>query len=427
LQSSWEDVILAVFAPRSAKTTAVAVPAVLDAPGAVVACSNKPDLYLATAALRAAATGRRVWTFDPQRIAHAGQGWWWNPLAGRLRLDDATRLAGAFVMAVADDEHREIWGPAATELLANLLLAAHLAHGTLLDAYRWLYDESNDAPVRILRAAGHAAAADSLAGTQGLHPETRGSVYFTARAGCASLRDNDIARWVVPQPGLPEFTPERFVAGAQTLYLLSKNVAGGGAGGRADHRGPGRRRAGRGAPRRPGRPAGAAGAGRGGQHLPDRRPAAAVQPPGVALDRAGRDPPVLRPQSYAQGERVWGKAGMRELWGAATIKLIGSGADDAAFAEDISAIIGEHDVDVLSYNRGRGGGSSSTSTRRERIMPAAQVRALPKTQAVLLATGVRPALIRLLPWYEGARRAEIAAAEQQATAELVARVAGAPA
>ena len=83
---------------------------------------EQPDLYLATAALRAAATGRRVWTFDPQRIAHAGQGWWWNPLAGRLRLDDATRLAGAFVMAVADDEHREIWGPAATELLANLLL-----------------------------------------------------------------------------------------------------------------------------------------------------------------------------------------------------------------------------------------------------------------------------------------------------------------
>src|SRR5664279_771615 len=114
--------------------------------------------------------------------------------------------------------------------------------------------------------------------------------------------------------------------------------------------------------------------------------------------------PVAILQSYAhsptpQGERVWGKAGMRELWGAATIKLIGSGADDAAFAEDISAIIGEHDVDVLSYTRGRGGGSSSTSTRRERIMPAAQVRALPKTQAVLLATGFRPALIRLLPWY----------------------------
>src|SRR5664280_1997874 len=79
----------------------------------------------------------------------------------------------------------------------------------------------------ILRAAGHAAAADSLAGTQGLHPETRGSVYFTARAGCASLRDNDIARWVTPQPGLAEFCPGRFVEQRETLYLLSKNVAGG--------------------------------------------------------------------------------------------------------------------------------------------------------------------------------------------------------
>jgi len=102
-------------------------------------------------------------------------------------------------------------------------------------------------------------------------------------------------------------------------------------------------------------------------------------------------------QSYAQGERVWGKAGMKELWGAATVKLIGSGADDADFAEDISRIVGEHDVDVLSYSRGQGGGSSSTSTRRERILPAAAVRALPKSQAVLLATGIKPAMIRLLP------------------------------
>ena len=68
---------------------------------------------------------------------------------------------------------------------------------------------------------------------------------------------------------------------------------------------------------------------------------------------------------------MWGKAGMKELWGAATIKLIGSGADDADFAEDLSRIIGDHDVDVWSYHRGSGGGSSSTSTRRERILPAA--------------------------------------------------------
>ena len=422
LQACWEDVILAIFAPRSGKTTAVAVPAVLDAPGAVVACSNKADLYLATAALRAG-TGARVWVFDPQHVVHAAQAWWWNPLGARLTMDDATRLAGGFVMAVADTDHREIWGPAATELLANLILAAHLNRLTLLDVYRWLYDESTDEPARILRAHRHGAAADSLAGTQGLHPETRGSVYFTARAGCASLRDNDIACWVTPQPGLAEFCPGRFVEQRETLYLLSKNVAGGTSAAAlvsaltTEVRVAAER----------------AGERRGGRIDP---PLVLVLDEVANICRIADLPeqyshlgsrsivPIAILQSYAQGERVWGKAGMKELWGAATIKLIGSGADDADFAEDLSRIIGDHDVDVWSYHRGSGGGSSSTSTRRERILPAAQVRALPKTAAVLLATGQPPAMIRLLPWYEGSRRAEITAAAARATAELVARVSG---
>ena len=81
LRTSWEDVLLAVMAPRAGKTTALAIPAILDAPGAVIATSNKADLWAATAALRAEATGETVWTFDPQRIAHAPQTWWWNPLS----------------------------------------------------------------------------------------------------------------------------------------------------------------------------------------------------------------------------------------------------------------------------------------------------------------------------------------------------------
>jgi type IV secretory pathway TraG/TraD family ATPase VirD4 len=420
LQACWEDVILAVFAPRTGKTTSLAVPTILDAPGAVVACSNKADLYLVTAALREADTGCRAWLFDPQHITHGTQTWWWNPLGGQLTMDDATRLAGGFVMAVADDSNREIWGPAANELLSNLIFAAYLGKLTLLEVYRWLFDETTEEPVKLLREHGHAAAANSLAGTQGLPPETRGSVYFTARAGMSSLRDNEIARWVTPQQGLPEFVPANFVETRQTLYLLSKNVAGGTSAAslvsalttevRVAAERAGERRGGR------------------------------IDPPLLlVLDEVAnicriRDLPeqyshmgsrsiipIAILQSYAQGERVWGKAGMKELWGAATIKLIGSGADDADFAEDISRIIGEHDVDVLSYSRGQSGGSSSTSTRRERILPAAAVRALPKTHAVLLATGIKPAMIRLLPWYEGPRTAVITAAEAKANSELQAR------
>ena len=77
--ASWEDTVVAFMAPRTGKTTAQAVPFVLSAPGAVIATSNKSDLWAATAALRATRTGGRVWLFDPQRITWQPQTWWWTP------------------------------------------------------------------------------------------------------------------------------------------------------------------------------------------------------------------------------------------------------------------------------------------------------------------------------------------------------------
>ena len=53
LRASWEDVVLAIWHPRPARPPRLAVPAVLDAPGAVVATSNKADLWQHTAPVRA--------------------------------------------------------------------------------------------------------------------------------------------------------------------------------------------------------------------------------------------------------------------------------------------------------------------------------------------------------------------------------------
>ena len=49
--------------PGAGKTTARAIPLTLAAPGPVVATSNKPDLWAATAAIRA--RHGPVWLFDP--------------------------------------------------------------------------------------------------------------------------------------------------------------------------------------------------------------------------------------------------------------------------------------------------------------------------------------------------------------------------
>ena len=75
--AGWRDTVVAFMAPGSGKTTAQAIPFVLSAPGAVIATSNKSDLWAATAALRAP-SGGRVWLFDPQHITYQPQTWWWT-------------------------------------------------------------------------------------------------------------------------------------------------------------------------------------------------------------------------------------------------------------------------------------------------------------------------------------------------------------
>ncbi|MEP6463017.1 MAG: TraG/TraD/VirD4 family protein, partial [Frankiaceae bacterium] len=131
--------------------------------------------------------------------------------------------------------------------------------------------------------------------------------------------------------------------------------------------------------------------------------------------------PLTILQSYAQAAGVWGQAGAKTLWSAATVKLIGAGMDDAAFAEDVSRLVGDHDVPADTYSTGTGAGRSTRtrSTRRERILAAADIRALPKGTALLLATGARPALIATLPWYSGPRAAAITAAISTAVTRIV--------
>ncbi len=106
-------------------------------------------------------------------------------------------------------------------------------------------------------------------------------------------------------------------------------------------------------------------------------------------------------QSYEQGVTVWGEPGMAALWGAATRKLIGAGIDSPRLVRDLATLTGQHDVPVrsLTYNDGRL--SEQISLRRQDILEAADIRALPTGTALLLATGTKPALIRLRPWYQG--------------------------
>ncbi|MFF5143302.1 type IV secretory system conjugative DNA transfer family protein [Streptomyces sp. NPDC013157] len=419
LRSSYEDVELDLMAPRAGKSTGIAIPRVLRAQGPVLLTSNKSDVYAVTRAARAGIG--TVWTFDPQGIAHTPRGMWWNMLGECTTIEGARRLAGHFVASVNDDSsQKDFWIAAAQNTLTALFLAAARGGVDVRELLAWLADPADRTPIDLLRDAGLPAMADQLQGTVRGAVETRDGIYETARQTVSCLLDPEILAWVTPDPDLPEFVPAVHVLGRDTLYLLSKDGGGSAAGviaGIAD------------ATMR----AGVVAAERMGGRLDP--PMTAVLDEAANVCRISDLPDlyshfgsrginvVTLLQSYRQGARVWGEAGMDALWSAATVKLLGAGLDDADFVQKISTLVGQHDVRTPSVSRSKDGTSRSYSYRQESVLPPDRIRALPKGTALLLATGVRPALIRLRPWYKEPDAGPVSAAANAETAAITERAA----
>ncbi|UGQ15645.1 TraM recognition domain-containing protein [Yinghuangia sp. ASG 101] len=419
VRSSWEDVLLAIMAPRSGKTSGLAIPAVLRAPGPVLLTSNKAAGDAYTTCLDARSRVGRVWTLDPQQIAHADRTMWWDILADARDLAGARRLAGHFVTASVDEGNQgDFWSTAAANTLCSLFLAAASDGRPITDVLAWLATPADRTPVDLLRDGGFAAVASQLQGTVAGAVETRDGIYETARQYASCLLDPGIAAWVSPQPDLDQFHPDQFATRRDTLFLLSKDGGGSASALIAAAADAVMRAA-------------VAQAERDGGRLD--APLLAILDEAANVCKISDLPdlyshlgsrgviPITILQSYRQGVRVWGEAGMDALWSAATIKVIGSGIDDADFADKLSRLIGEHDVETVSHSASESGRSTSTSMRQERVLPVDKVRALPKGKALLFATGVRPGLLNLKPWYLEPDSGPLSAASAKATAAITAR------
>ena len=427
---SWEDVALVIMGPRSNKTSALAVPAVLSAPGLVIATSNKADLWALTSGLRG--TAGPVWTFDPQAIAHAPQRWWWDPLRAirdtpeAHRYEAASRLAAHFMATIGGARKDPFFHAAGEQVLVGTLLAAAVSLATMREVAAWLQHGRRDAVAALERAGARTAAADLDASLGGADVTTRG-IFQTARTATKALTSERILRWITPPDTwlnpldgpdrCDELDPWRLIddaaAGPATLHLLSKEGAGTAA------------------------PVVAALVDRVLEvaELTAQAAGGRLDPPLVAvLDEAANICPIptlpqlyshygsrgiqviTMLQSYQQGVGVWGNQGMDALWSAATVKLVGAGVDDHEFLRRLSGLIGDHDVEKTAVTHTRGHGPSRQfSTTREPVLPASTLRALPRTHAVLLATGRRAGLGELLPWY---REDHAAAIEHDATTAL---------
>ncbi|KPI14557.1 hypothetical protein OK006_3253 [Actinobacteria bacterium OK006] len=419
VRSSWEDVIVAIMAPRSGKTSGLAIPAILAAPGPVLLTSNKAANDAFTATVDARAEVGTIWTLDPQQIAHHPREMWWDILADARDLAGAKRLAGHFVAASVDESNgSDFWSTAASNTLGALFLAAASHRRPITDVLAWLASPADRTPVDLLTDTGHDAVAAQLQGTVSGATETRDGIYETARQYASCLLDPDVAAWVLPSKDLPEFKPFAFATSRDTLYLLSKD--GGGSASAII--------------------AAAADAVMRAAVVVAERSGGRLDPPALCvLDEAANvckisDLPDLYShlgsrgvipmtilQSYRQGQRCWGEAGMDALWSAATVKIIGSGIDDADFADRLSRQVGDHDIQTTSVSTSEGGKSTSISMRTERILPPDAIRALPKGKALLLATGIRVAMLDLRPWYKEPAAKVVGPASARATKAITER------
>ncbi|WP_309139916.1 type IV secretory system conjugative DNA transfer family protein [Nocardia cyriacigeorgica] len=402
IYGSYEDLHLDIWGPRQGKSTSRVIPAVMDAPGAVVATSNKRDVVDATRDPRGELG--RVWVFDPQGVAEEAPTWCWDPIAWVYGVDGdgaqerAAELAGHFAAANEGSNGGDaFFEPEGEDLLAGLFLACAMDKQPITQAFAWVTSPDEEEPVQILKDSGFELAAGALVDQYKATPKQKSGVFSTAKKMASCLKFDRIRPWVTPGAGREEFTVEEFVRSTDTLYPLSEEGKGNAA------------------PLITAMAAAVAAAAKteGGRHG-GRLPVPML----IVLDEAAnivrwKDLPkqyshfgsrgivvMTILQSWAQGVRCWGSEGMTALWSAANIKVLGSGLDDAGFLRDRSELIGDHYEHTTSVSKSKGGSSSSISRTTERTLTSSDLSALPRGRCVVFTSGHRATLVETVPWFD---------------------------
>lgn len=211
--------VLVVGPTQSGKSTALAVPALLEWQGPVVATSVKDDLVAATLPWRSA--HGRCWVFDPTTATggtHPNATW--SPLAEASTWGGAQRMASWLVEAspakgaMADGA---FWFAAAAKLLAPLLLSASRSGATMADVVRWNNNNAAglDEPLALLDASGEHDAALALSAGAGRDPRLRSSIATTLETVLAPFEDPTVAQ----ATATCAIDPVTLLRGAHSLYL----------------------------------------------------------------------------------------------------------------------------------------------------------------------------------------------------------------
>ncbi|WP_195911436.1 type IV secretory system conjugative DNA transfer family protein [Streptomyces kaniharaensis] len=395
-----EDTVL-IFAPPRAGKSAWLGGQLIDAAGAVVATSTRADLYKLTHVLRRR-DGRPVWVFnsDLEGVPNTIK---WNPVRGCENPTIAIRRAGYMLSASAKGEamaNQSFWDSHSFTLLRNLMMAAALKGGTLLDVARWVSDPNNGEPLRIMKGNAHRVPQlwiDSLEQEMNAPDKTAAGVYMSLAPTLDFMSVPTVAQIVLPAPGEPEFSPYELLATQGTLYLMGEDRDRGSiaplysclvaevyeeskewakrAGGRLD------------------------------PYIRFILDEAAIICP-LPIHRWTSDAGgwnihmEISAQSRSQLDERWGRTAAQTIYNNCN-KLVLGGLTVPSDLEDLSMLVGDADQTVVSVSKDKDGKpTESHSIRRIRIMPPKDIREMKVGNGLYLHRAVAPIKVTYLPTWK---------------------------
>lgn len=390
--------LLVLGPPRSGKTTGLAVPNTLVAPGAVVITSTKPDVMAASLSVRRSLG--RCWLLDPWGTTPAPDGVErirWSPVAAARTWDDSLLVARSMTGAsrpqgrAGESAH---WTERAEALLAPLLHAAHLRGSGIETVLGWVLRHDLESAGAVLGSAGPRIGLDVLAGLGDTDPREMSGIWSTAAGVLSAYRSER----VLDLASAPNFDPFELAAGRDTVYVcaparqqeLTAPIA---VAFLDQARAGAYARAGQGPPL---------------TLVLDELANIAPIPDLPALVSEGGSQGVLTVgclQDLSQARSRWGPAadGFLSLFGA---KVVLPGIGDMATLDLVSRLAGEIDVPTRSVSQGpwwsggRGGPTQSWGTVRRRLLPVDAVAHQRPGQALLLNGAAPPASVSLPPFWQ---------------------------
>jgi type IV secretion system protein VirD4 len=401
LWGSVEDSYLVLGPPRSGKGVHLVIPHALDAPGALLVTSTRPDTFHATRETRE----RRgpVLAFDPQQLAPDAPRLRWSPTRGcadpLVAIARARALAAGAALHPGTTTDADFWTGMTAAVLRACLHAAALTGRPTSDMLAWAARPLDPTPVRILRTEAHAAAgwAEELAAQAGADPRQRDSVWAGVRRAVDCLADPRVLATCSPDNG-NAFDPSVFLREHGTIYLLGSTATQLSV-----------------APLITALIDDVLGTAR---TLAAAEPGGRLEPPLLLLlDEVANIAPlptlpnlladgggsgittVTVLQSLAQARARWGEAGADAIWDASTTKIILGGLAQVDDLLRISRLAGDVDAPHVTRSSGAGGGTRSVSSQRLPALPLERVRCLPAGSAIVLARRCPPVEADLIPWW----------------------------